>query len=408
MQLRLTLASIILVAMSTHSSVSSADAVLDWNRVALECIAESKQLPPAASRAITMMHVAMFDAVNAIEHRYKPYSFVGRAPSDASAESAAIAAASGVLVKLYPKQRIAIEAKYASSLQRIPDGAAKTRGIALGVKVAEGMLTLRSNDGASAPNRYRPRTTPGIYVPTTIPAATEWPRVKPWLLDNGEQLRPGVPPALSSREWAQDYNESKSIGAKDSATRTAEQTDVARFWEITGPAAWNPVVQSLAQSRSSTLLENARLFALTNLAAADALIAVFDGKYAYHLWRPITAIRNGDADGNDATQLDATWLPLLETPMHPEYPCAHCITASAVGAVLEAQFGKGEVPPFSMTSAATPGIIRRWTRIGDYVEEVSNARVWGGIHYRSSTEVGEQMGQAIASLAIQKLFTPIQ
>ena len=267
---------------------------------------------------------------------------------------------------------------------------------------------MRTADGTGAPNTYRPRTAPGVYVMTMLPVSTEWPKVKPWFMSDGAQFRPGPPPALASAEWARDYNEIKSVGARQSAARSAEQTEAARFWTIIGPPSWNPVVRSLAASHRLSLIENARLFALVNMAAADAFVAVFDAKYAYELWRPITAIRNGDIDGNDATSLEAGWFPLVDTPLHPEYPCAHCITAGAIGEVLEAQFGKGQVPAIEMTSPTAPGVTHRWTRIGDYVEEVDNARIWGGIHYRNSTQVGEAMGRSIGALAVKVALTPMK
>ena len=164
------------------------------------------------------------------------------------------------------------------------------------------------------------------------------------------------------------------------------------------------MVRALAAARPAPLVANARLFALVNMAAADALVAVFDAKYAYEFWRPITAIRNGDGDGNEATAPDPRWLPLVETPMHPEYPCAHCITAGAVAEVLESEFGKSAVTPIEMTSPTAPGVTHRWTRLADYVAEVDQARIWGGIHYRNSTEVGEAMGREIGALAARKLL----
>jgi hypothetical protein len=387
--------------------VCTADVVLDWNEVALARVVAARQGPPDGARTMAMMHLAMFEAINAVEHRYAPYAFKGRAPAGASAEAAGAAAASSVLMKLFPDQAQPVEAAYAASLGRIPDGDAKSAGIALGKEAGAECLSMREKDGSGAPAAYRPRTAPGVYVLTVLPAATEWPQVKPWFMSGGAQFRPGPPPSLASAEWARDYNEIKSVGARQSATRSAEQTEAARFWTVVGPPSWNQVVRSLASSRSLGLAENARLFALVNMAASDSFVAVFDGKYAYNFWRPITAIRNGDIDGNDATSVDPEWLPLVDTPLHPEYPCAHCISAGAIGEVLEAQFGKGEVPPITMTSPTAPGVTHRWTRIADYVHEVDNARIWGGIHYRNSTQVGETMGRGIGALAAQNFLKPL-
>jgi hypothetical protein len=282
-------------------------------------------------------------------------------------------------------------------------------GTAVGEHAANDCLAMRANDGAGAPNLYRPVTSPGVYVATTLPVSYDWREVKPWFIKQPARFRPEPPPALTSTVWARDYNEIKQVGAKASPKRTAEQTEAARFWTLIGVPSWNPVVRSLAAAeKRRSVVENARLFALVNMAASDAFVAVFDAKYAYNFWRPVTAIRNGDADSNDATAADASWLPLVDTPMHPEYPCAHCITSAAVGAVLEAEFGTGRIPAIAMTSATAPGVTHRWERISDYVSEVSNARVWGGVHYRNSTEVGARMGLEIGRLAVASAMQPVQ
>ncbi len=388
-------------------AVSPAEVITDWNETALARVTAARQPPPDGTRTMAMVHVAMFDAVNAVQQRYAPYAFKGRAPAGTSAEVAAAVAARTILVRLFPDQQNEVEAAYAASLAQLPEGPGRAAGMALGQQVAGECLALRANDGTGAPNTYRPTTAPGVYVPTVLPVSSEWAKVNPWFMKASAQFRPGPPPALTSREWARDYDEIKALGASQSVTRTPEQTEVARFWAITGAPSWNPVVRSLVASGGLSLLENARIFALVNMAALDAFVAVFDAKYTYNFWRPLTAIRNGDLDGNDATSREAGWLPWIDTPLHPEYPCAHCITAAAVGAVLEAQFGTGQVPPITMMSPTMPGMTRRWDRIWDYVREVENARIWGGIHYRTSTQVGEDMGRKIGELAVKSYLTPI-
>ena len=385
-----------------------ADAVLDWNEVALARVLAARQLPPDGARTMAMLHIGMFDAINALENRYTPYIFKGRAPAGISAEAAAVASAHFILTKLFPGQAGAIQTAYTASLAKIADGNGKTSGIELGRQIGAECVSMRVGDGSGASNIYRPRTSPGVYVSTALPVSPEWATVKPFFMNDSAQFRPGPPPALASAQWAREYNEIKDVGALQSATRTAEQSDIARFWTITGAPSWNPVVRSLASSKRLSLIENARLFALVNMAASDAFIAVFDAKYEYNFWRPITAIHNGDIDDNDATSLDAGWLPLVDTPLHPEYPCAHCITAGAIAEVLEAQFGKGEVPTIVMVSATAPGITRNWARISDYVKEVNDARIWGGIHYRHSTQVGEAMGRQIGALAVKSILAPIK
>jgi hypothetical protein len=387
-------------------ATSMGDAILDWNELGVAAVLAARQSPPESARSMAMMHLAMFDAVNAIERRYAPYGTELRAPAGASANAAAASAARAVLAKLFPEQRETLEKAYAASLKQISGERGIEAGAALGEQAANDCIAMRVNDGVGAANLYRPLTSPGVYVPTVLPVSHDWREVKPWVMKQPSQFRPEPPPALTSALWVRDYNEIKEVGAKNSQKRTPEQTEVARFWTAVGVATWNPVVRSLATAQPRRLVDNARLFALANMAASDAFVAVFDGKYAFNFWRPVTAIRNGEADGNDATAPDPAWLPFVDTPMHPEYPCAHCISAGAVAAVLEAEFGTGRVSTISMTSATAPGITHRWERIADYVKEINNARIWGGIHYRNTTEVGERMGREIGRLAATSLMQP--
>jgi hypothetical protein len=231
--------------------------------------------------------------------------------------------------------------------------------------------------------------------------------VTPFALKEGSQFRPAAPVSLQSAQWAKDYNEVKKMGAKTGAERTAEQTDIARLWELTGPALHNPVARQLAATKHLDLLDNARLFALYAMAMADSYIAVFDAKYAYNFWRPVTAIRNGDMDSHDATERDPAWEPLIATPMHPEYPCAHCINSAAGATVLEAFFGDA-VPTFSLTSPTAPGVTRRFSRLSDYVRESIDARVYDGVHYRTSGEVGAAMGRKIGEYTVQNSLKPVR
>jgi hypothetical protein len=387
-------------------AIARADAVLDWNETGVATVLAARQPPPESARAMAMMHLAMFNAVNAIERRYTSYGFESRSASGASASAAAAAAARSVLAGLFPDQREAVEKAYAASLARLSGERGIEAGVALGEQAARDCLAMRTKDGVGMANVYRPVTSAGVYIPTALTASHDWREVKPWVMRSPSQFRPEPPPTLRSATWTRDYNEIKEVGARNSAKRTPEQSEVARFWTAVGVVTWNPVVRSLAASKPRSLVANARLFALVNMAASDAFVAVFDGKYTHNFWRPVTAIRNGDMDGNDATAPDAAWLPFVETPMHPEYPCAHCISAAAVGAVLEGEFGTGRVPTISMTSPTAPGVTRRFERIADYVKEVDNARVWGGIHYRNSTEVGERMGREIGRLVSSTALQP--
>jgi hypothetical protein len=388
------------------ASGAHADAVLDWNEVALAEVAANGQLPPDGARTMAMVHVAVFDAVNSIDRRFEPVALKKGGPADAAPDAAVASASYTVLAGLFPAREPALAKLYAAALARVPDGPAKHLGIELGHDAAHACLTLRAGDGTGAPNRYAPQTNAGVYVPTSLPIASEWPDVKPWSMRSPSEFRPAPPPKLSSEAWARDFAEVERLGAKESKERSASQTETALFWSITGPASWNPVVRSLASSRPMSTVERARLFALANVAAMDSFVAVFDAKYEYAFWRPITAIRRAEIDGNDATDAAPQWLPLLETPLHPEYPCAHCISSAAVGAVLEAELGAGEVPVISMTSAAVPGVVHRWTRIADYVDEVSEARIFAGVHYRNSADVGKAMGRSIAQQTVASLMRP--
>lgn len=375
---------------------AQADAVSEWNARACDAVFAAQLSPPAANRALAIVQTAVYEAVTA----------AGRDGTAASAEAAVAAANRAALSRLAPTQQAAIDRAYQAALSPIPDGAAKTQGIALGEQAAAAALALRAADEAIAPDSWRPPTTPGAYVPTALPVGRHLSQRKPWLMTRADQFRPGPPPALSSALWARDYNEIKALGARNSTRRSAEQTQVARFWEATEPAVYAPVIRSVAEMPGRDIARNARLYAIAYQAVDDALIAVFDAKYHYSFWRPVTAIRNGDTDGNDATGRDASWTPFIDTPMHPEYPCAHCIVASTIGTVLKAELGAEPTPVLSSTSSKAPGVVHRWNRIDDFVQEVAEARICDGVHYRSSTEVGIAMGAKIGTLAVARHAPP--
>jgi hypothetical protein len=336
--------------------------------------------------------------------RYPAGSLKLEAAPGASVDAAIAAANRAALAKLVPSQQAAIDTAYQAALSKIADGAAKTSGIAVGEQAAAAILASRADDGAGAAETYRPQTAPGVYVPTVIPAVTQWAQRKPWLMTSPAQFRPGPPPALTSQLWGRDYNEVKALGAKSNSRRTDEQTQVASFWEATLPAIYHGIVLSVADVQGREVTQNARLFAAVTQATDDALLAVFDAKYHYNFWRPVTAIRNGDLDGNDATERDASWTPFIETPMHPEYPCAHCIVAAAVGTVLQAEVGTGTMPTLATSSYLVKGSARKWVKIDEFVQEVSNARIYDGVHYRNSTEVGTAMGKQVGALAVGKFL----
>lgn len=389
------------------ASPARSNVIMDWN-VKADAIGGEKQLPNSAStRALSMMHTAMFDAVNAIERRYTPYKLTLEADRATSKEAAAAAAAHGVLVSLYPDQTKDLDTLFNASLSGVSDGEAKTKGVELGRKAAAGIVALRANDGSGAAENYRPYTSAGVYVPTIVPVESTAGRITPFVMTSPSQFRAAPPPALTSETWTRDVNEIREMGGRNSTKRSAEQTNIGRFWFFTGPRTFNPIVRQLAAAKGMDLIDTARLYALVSIASADAFIAIFDAKYAYNFWRPITAIRNADLSSNPATPREEAWSPLGMTPMHPEYPCAHCIAASAVATVLQNVVGN-EVPEVTLTSPTAPGVTRKWTRLQDYADEVSNARIWSGFHYRFSSEAGAGMGKKIGDMATTTQMRPAQ
>jgi PAP2 superfamily len=380
--------------------------VTDANAKAAE-IASRHPATPIAVRTMAIVQVSVFEAANTITGRYPPYRTKLAPAPGASVDAAVAAAMRGALLKLMPTQQAAIDADYQTVLQRVPDGPARTQGIAVGEQAAAAIVAMCADDGVVAPDAYRPHAAPGMYVPTMLPAVPHWGKRRPWVMTRGDQFRPGPPPSLTSDTWTRDYNEIKAIGGKSSTQRTAEQTAIAKFWEATAPAVYWPVARSVAAAPGRDVTDNARLLAVAAMAMDDALIAVFDAKYTYNFWRPITAIRNGH-DGNDATTREPGWTPFIDTPMHPEYPCAHCIVSSSLGAVLAAEIGTGPAPKLSSASSTAGGAVRTWATVDDFTREVALARIYDGVHYRNSTEVGSAMGRKIGELAVKSFPKPVR
>ncbi len=391
------------LAVALSATAARSDVIMDWNAKADALAAEKQLLNAPNARGQAMLHIAMFEAVNAIDRRYAPYKLNLTADRAASREAAAAAAAYDVLLMLHPDKKADLDAALAGSLAGITENEAKSKGIELGKQAAAGIIALRTNDGSNTPEDYRPATTAGVYVPTTTPIESTSSKIKPFAMTSASQFRAAPPPALTSETWTKDLNEIREIGSNASTRRSAEQTTIARFWFFTGPRTYNTIVRQIAANRKMDLVDCARLYALTSIAGADAFIAVFEAKYAYNFWRPVTAIRNADLTSNPATPREASWQPLGVTPMHPEYPCAHCITASAVSTVLQHVVGN-EVGEITLASPTAPGVTRKWTRLQDYSDEVSNARIYAGFHYRFSTEAGKDMGKKIGDLAVTTLM----
>jgi PAP2 superfamily len=395
------------VVLSGIAGPAAADVITDWNEKAVAFVTARGMLPPPAERTVAAMQVAMFDAVNSIERRYRPYAVQLAGAKDASPEAAAATAAARVLAALHPNAADEFNAMLTAYLAALPAGAAKDNGVKLGEAVAGEIAQRRAHDGADAPDAYRPNAKPGLYVPTPITASSMWPHVTPFAMKSPTQFRPEPPIPLTGAQWATEYNEIKALGGKSSTARSARQTEDARFWLITGPQSYYPIARQLVDANKMTLIESARFLALTAVATADAYIAVFDAKYHHQFWRPVTAIRNGDTDDNATTEREAAWQPIDNTPMHPEYPCAHCITSAAVAAVAETVLGSADVPEVTMTSSSAPGVTHRWTNLRAYTDEVSLARIYAGFHYRFSTKVGQDMGRKIAGYVVQNVMQPV-
>jgi len=397
-------------AMTAHPAIARADAVLDWNVIALKTTAAAPFNPPLETRNLAIVHAAMFDAVNSIRREFHPYAVILRAPEWASPEAAAIAAAHAALLQSYPDQQSALDASYRTSLAQVHDGPGKTRGLEIGNAVALRILTIRASDGAAAAVTavYRPGERSGDWVPTPpafLPALDPgWGSVQPFFLRHGSQFRPGPPPALNSKRYARDFEEIRAIGSIASLVRTQAQTDLARVWIATAAQNWNPVARQLAISQSLTLSQNARAFALLNLAGADAFIAAWDAKFAYHQWRPVTAIRAADVDGNSATDADPGWTPLLVTPPFPDYMAGHTTYAGTAQRVLEHVFGRHPGAVMSLTSTTAPGVVETYTTFKDMADGVVDARVWGGIHWRTSSVRGRSVGEEIGRYAVDRFL----
>jgi len=377
------------------SLAAHADSVADWAGKTTEIATDG----PNTTRTIALAESAVYEAVNAITKRY-PRDHVDLGQAEGASIDAAVAAASrSVLIHEAPLLNKQTDAQYQKAIAALPDDPARKLGIQIGEKAAADVLAKHTDDiGTIEP--YRPVTTPGAYIPTTFPLGYAVAQHKPWFLKSPAQFRPAPPPALKSALWARDYNEIKAVGSVDSKTRTTEQTDIGRFWATALPDIHIGVVQSLANAPGREVTRNARLFAVVTGAINDGEIAVLEAKFHYLFWRPITAIRNGDKDGNDATERDPDWTPLIATPMHPEYPCAHCVISSMIARVIRADVGNEPLPTLSTHSNTLRGVTRYWTRTEDVVKEVSNARVYDGVHYRNSCDVGVHMGEQVAAVVL--------
>jgi hypothetical protein len=397
-----------MIAAALMATPTRADVVTDWNATTNALISNDIGNNPRL-RTLAMVHVAMSDAINTVQNRYtRVVATLPIAPA-ASAEAAAAAAARQILNHIYPEHKARIEEAYAASLNAIPDGPAKAEGIKLGTAVAEAVQADRANDGTNLPDTYRPHAAPGAYVPTTLPMWDQYARAKPWVIKSADIFRPGPPPALSSADWARDYNEVKSLGGAKSTARTAEQSEAVKFWgNANFGGAWQGAARELATKNEISLADSARLFALLNMGLSNAYILNWDAKYTYNFWRPVTAIRNGDQDGNDATERDAAWTSFNPTPMHPEYPSQATMNAVIALAVLESVFGPVKAIPFTASDARDPKRTRHFASLAEMGEEHKNVRIWGGVHYTFAIRTSEQVGPKVAAYMIENTLKPVR
>ena len=385
-----------------------ADVVTDWNNAALNAIRTDKTPPPKASRYLAILHASIYDAVNGISRTHEAYFVRSAVPASASKEGAASAAAHAVLISLYPAKVADFDRLHAATLRAIRKGPQKDRGITWGETVAAKILAWRADDGSDAMVAPPGSRNPGDWVPTPPAFAAyllpQWGDCKPFAMADHSQFRPPGPPTLDSAKWAADYNEVKALGAALGSTRTPDQTEIALFWADgagteTPPGHWNHIAQDVATAQGNTLEQNARLFALLNIAMADAGICAWDAKYSYHNWRPVTAIRNGDTNGNPATEPDPTWSSFIVTPPFPDYVSGHSTFSSAGATVLAMFYGSDDIS-FKTGSDFLPGLLRSFRSFSAAASEAASSRVYGGIHFRFASDDGLAAGLTIGEWTV--------
>lgn len=387
-----------------------ADTVTDWMDLAVRlgnaAQASPAPRPPEQERATTRVALAMFEAANAIDRRYRSHLNFPAAGADASQDAAAATAAYRVLLHHYPAQRTSLEESYALVMAGIPDPARREAGRLVGEAAAAAAITAGGVDPAVVQAPYRPRTTPGEWVGAALPSLEPyWAAFRPWVIPGAEALRPPPPPAMNSERWARDYEEVRRLGGRTSGERTPHQTLVARYRQAFDTM---PSLRSTAEATGRTPVQNARMFAVYQMAFDDAAHAMVVAKQHYNYWRPITAIRNGDGDGNDATQADPAWLPLLPTPNFSEYPCGHCTVAAAIAEVMNAEVGARPPGGVRVMSVALPVSVTQTFQSWDaWAQEVSDSRIYGGVHFRFSNEAGEQIGRRAARMVLERALQPL-
>jgi hypothetical protein len=385
--------------------------ISDWNALAVTTFgADPTKAPQETPLYVGFVQAAVYNAVDGIDRRYEPYRFHARARHSTSAQAAAVAAAHKVLVTFAPYAQATLDAAYDTSLAQIPDGKVKTRGVAFGILAADHLIAMRTNDGRNAPVLFTRPAAPGVWRPTPsafAPMAVPWMGgVTPLLIRSGAQFgEPGPPPALTSRRYTRDFAEVEALGSTGSTARTPEQTSTALFFSGNAAAQFNAALRDQLTVRHLDMVDAARMFAAVDMSEADAIIAVWHAKYLYGFWRPITAINLADTDGNPATTADPDWTPLLTTPPYPDYVSGYSGLTGAFTRSLADALDTRDLK-LTLISTAVPGAVRNYDSGKTVRNDVVNARVWLGIHFRFADTGGVDMGQQVARWALDHYFGP--
>ena len=398
-------AALALLGPAALSGAQTCSPLMEWNQVALDATVTARQGALPQIRSLAIVHISAHDAVNRITGRYRTYLDGDPAPAAASPDAAVIAAAHYALTRLFGSQAATFDAARASSLAACGLGDSN-EGIAVGEAAAAAVLARRASDGsaqAQFPYTAPGAGQPGVFVaegpaPVVLPG---WTNVTPWVLTSGSQFRPGPPPALDSGRYARDFDEVKTLGAQNGSARSTEQTQIAIFWDASPSAIWNSVARGVIAARGLDLSSAARTLALMYMGAADASIACWDAKFTYNFWRPLTAIARADDDGNDKTVADPLWASLVTTHQHPEYPSGHSTNSGAMATVLAMLFGDDPGVPIVASSPRNPTFPRLWTRFSDGVDEVIDARIYIGFHFRTSDGTGARLGRHVAHFVVE-------
>ena len=408
---------VLMLSLWLVSAAARADAVLDWNTIAVNTAVANKQNPFAQARYAAIVQLAVFEAVNAITQDYQPYTGSTTAPPGASADAAAIQAAYKVLSTYFPASQAALDVDRANSLLSIPDSPAKTDGIATGDAAALAMIALRANDHSSPPQFKVPgQAVPGEWQATAscpvvngiaVGIAFQWQNITPFGIPNVSEFLLDPPPALTSKEYAKAYNEVMTVGGIDSTERPPDRADVVLFYQASSPTqVFNQAARQVAEGQGRSLSENARALALINMAISDSLVASFLNKYHYNFWRPETAIHAGGTDDNPKTEADPDWAPFIVTPCFPSYPSNHGSAGNGAAEVMRRLYGEAG-HSITLTNPAVPSIVLQYTSFREITDDISDARVYGGIHFRTDQEAGARLGRAVGAAVYKNNLHPV-